>query len=445
MTERPLIKVLFIEDDEEDFLITHDLLRQIRTGRYELDWVRTAEAGLQAALANRHDVCLLDYRLGAEDGLRVLREALAGGCQMPIILLTGMGRPEVDEAAMRAGADDYLVKNGLGAAELERAIRYAIERKRAAARAAFEQARLAAFSAEIGRNLTQPDPLDAILERCAQAMVQYLNAALAQIWVYYAQTRQLQPRAGAGPLYDPNTLLSEMPAVMLDLEELARGAPVPIEQVANDPRFSKPAWARATGVVAFAAHPLILEQRLVGLMALYSTAPLGESTLREMSAVAHGIALCIGHKQAEIAFQLCNRRYHGVVENLGEIVFQSDPTGRWTYLNPAWAQVTGYPVSETLGTPILDYIVEEDRAACARAFADLIWRRADTCRRLSHFRFRDGMVRRMEVYAQLLLNPDGTVLGAAGSIRQATSAAPRAPHKDREPSVSGAGLVQTSG
>lgn len=419
MNERPLIKVLFIEDDEEDFILTNDLLREVRTARYELDWVRTWEAGLQAALANRHDVCLLDYRLGADDGVELLRAALAGGCQMPIILLTGMGRPEVDEAAMRAGAADYLVKNGLQAAELERAIRYAIERKRAAARAAFEQARLAAFGAEVGRSLTQPDPLDAILERCAEAMAQYLNAALAQLWVYDPQTRQLLPRAGAGPLHDPNALLSDMPCVVLDPDALARGEPVLIEPLAEDARFTKPDWARARGVVAFAAQPLILEHRLVGLMAMYSTTPLSEQTLQEMASVAHGIALCIGHKHAEIAYQLCNRRYQSVVENLGEIVFQTDPTGRWTYLNPAWEHVTGFSVRETIGAPILDFIVEEDRASCARAFADLIARRADTCRRITRFRLRDGSVRRMEVYAQLLLNPDGTALGAAGSIREA--------------------------
>ncbi|MCX8092071.1 MAG: PAS domain-containing protein [Verrucomicrobiae bacterium] len=424
MSERPIIKVLFIEDDEEDFLLTNDLLREVRTARYELDWVRTGEAGLQAALANRHDVCLLDYRLGDRDGLELLRDAIAGGCQMPIIMLTGLGRPEVDEAAMRAGAADYLVKNGLQAAELERTIRYAIERKRAAARAAFEQARLAAFGAEVGRNLTQPDPLDAILERCAGAMVQYLNAALAQIWVYDSQTRQWLPRAQAGPLHDPHALLGDTPTVVLDVEALARGEPVLINRLAEDPRFNKPGWARASGVVALAAQPLILENRLVGLMTLYSTAPLTEQTLQEMASVAHGVALCIGHKQAEIAYQLCNRRYQSVVENLGEIVFQTDPTGRWTYLNPAWERVTGFSVRQALGAPILDYILEEDRASCARAFADLIARRADTCRRITRFQLRDGSVRRMEVYAQLLMNPDGTVLGAAGSIREAGTPAP---------------------
>ena len=67
---------------------------------------------------------------------------------MPIILLTGSGQHHVDLEAMEAGASDYLVKAQLQAHSLERSIRYAIQRKRAAALAAFEQARLAAFGAE---------------------------------------------------------------------------------------------------------------------------------------------------------------------------------------------------------------------------------------------------------------------------------------------------------
>ena len=79
-------------------------------------------------LRNQHDVCLVDYRLGAETGIDLLRAALERGCQAPIILLTGQGEHEIDLEAMKAGAADYLVKGRLDAGLLERSIRYAIER-----------------------------------------------------------------------------------------------------------------------------------------------------------------------------------------------------------------------------------------------------------------------------------------------------------------------------
>src|SRR6185436_7454500 len=173
-----LIKVLLVEDDEDDFIITRDLLSEMRAQRFTLDWMKTFETGLQGMLLNQHDVCLVDYRLGARNGVDLLRAALESGCQAPVILLTGAGEHEIDLEAMAAGAADYLVKTELQSRFLERSIRYAIQRKRAAAMAAFEQARLAAFGSEIGLALTRPERLDVIMERCARAMTQYLNAAV---------------------------------------------------------------------------------------------------------------------------------------------------------------------------------------------------------------------------------------------------------------------------
>ena len=78
MTNAPLIKVLLVEDDEDDFVLARDMLSGIRAWRFEVDWIRTFDAGLQAALDNRHDVCLVDYRLGARNGVELLEAALTG-------------------------------------------------------------------------------------------------------------------------------------------------------------------------------------------------------------------------------------------------------------------------------------------------------------------------------------------------------------------------------
>lgn len=125
------LKVLLIDDDEEDYIITRDLLVDIADQTFHLDWIDTYEAALKALAHSQHDVYLIDYRFGKHDGLELLREAIALGCQAPLILLTGWGDRAVDVKAMEAGAADYLVKSQLGAPLLERSIRYAIERRRA--------------------------------------------------------------------------------------------------------------------------------------------------------------------------------------------------------------------------------------------------------------------------------------------------------------------------
>lgn len=123
------VKVLLVDDDEDDYVLTCGWFSEMEGARFELEWVATYEAAVEAIAQNRHDVYLLDYRLGERNGLELLREAVANGCSAPMILLTGQGDHEVDIEAMMAGASDYLDKSQIGAPLLERSIRYAIERK----------------------------------------------------------------------------------------------------------------------------------------------------------------------------------------------------------------------------------------------------------------------------------------------------------------------------
>ncbi len=136
--------MLIADDDEDDYILTRDLLLRIGRPRFQLDWTPSYEGALQAIERNQHDVYLFDYHLGHADGLELLREALARGCKAPIILLTGNDNWETDVEAMKAGAADYLVKGHLGARLLERSIRYALERTRA-------QAELLEYAHEIER------------------------------------------------------------------------------------------------------------------------------------------------------------------------------------------------------------------------------------------------------------------------------------------------------
>ncbi len=120
------IKILLIDDDEDDMVITLDLLNDVKDTDYKLDWVSTFNDGLFEIKKERHDVYIIDYRLDREDGLKLLQEAIEIGCDAPMILLTGLGDHEIDRKAMELGAYDYLVKDEINSLSLERSIRYAI-------------------------------------------------------------------------------------------------------------------------------------------------------------------------------------------------------------------------------------------------------------------------------------------------------------------------------
>src|SRR4051812_36758570 len=104
--ERHPIRVLLVEDDEDDYFLTRGLLFEINGTLFPLDWVKDYAAALETMGRNQHDVYLLDYRLNGHNGLDLLRKAKAQGCRGPIILLTGQGERNVDLAATQAGAAD---------------------------------------------------------------------------------------------------------------------------------------------------------------------------------------------------------------------------------------------------------------------------------------------------------------------------------------------------
>lgn len=126
MSERP-IHILMIDDDEDDFFLVTELLHDISPEQYLLEWAPTYQKGLDAIEKSTHDVLLVDYRLGPNTGIDILRRLNEMHHQPPVIMLTGKGDYSIDREAMQAGAYDYLVKGEMTADLLERSIRYALD------------------------------------------------------------------------------------------------------------------------------------------------------------------------------------------------------------------------------------------------------------------------------------------------------------------------------
>lgn len=132
------MKVLLIDDDEDEYILNRDLLSEIGNRPFELEWADNFDDALAALVEGKHDAYLLDYRLGAHTGIELLREVQSRGLHRATILLTGQGDDAVDQSAMELGASDYLIKGEVSASTLERAIRYAVEQEKARERLTFQ-------------------------------------------------------------------------------------------------------------------------------------------------------------------------------------------------------------------------------------------------------------------------------------------------------------------
>lgn len=119
-----IIRVLIVDDSEDDFILMRLMLTRAVGMKFEVAWAASFEAGLGQLDADACDVALIDYRLDGRNGIDLIREARASGCGIPLIILTGMDDPDLVDQARAAGAADYLVKGDRNPAALCRSIGY---------------------------------------------------------------------------------------------------------------------------------------------------------------------------------------------------------------------------------------------------------------------------------------------------------------------------------
>ncbi|HUW60531.1 MAG TPA: response regulator [Candidatus Bathyarchaeia archaeon] len=130
------IEILLIEDNPGDARLLQEHLREAGTAKFNLTHLESLDEGisrLQACAKGQspYDILLLDLSLPGSSGLKTVRRAQEGAPRTPIVVLTGLDDEETGIEAVRMGVQDYLIKGHVDQRTIARAIRYAIERKRA--------------------------------------------------------------------------------------------------------------------------------------------------------------------------------------------------------------------------------------------------------------------------------------------------------------------------
>lgn len=356
------IRVLIIEDDEDDYIITRGLFAEIEPHKFNLDWVNTYDAALKAISHKHHDVYLVDYRLGINTGLDLIQTAIATGCQAPMILLTGQGDLDIDIAAMKAGVADYLVKGRIDALLLERSIRYAIERTRTLE--------------ELRQTLRENDQLALAIENVTTGVVitaphlpdnpvVFVNPAFTAITGYTPEEIMGENcRLLQGEGTDPDTLDQIRQAI-------ANHQPITCTLL-NYRKDGTPFWNELQ------INPVFDSQ----------------SNLTSFIGLQNDVT---ARKQAENALERLQHLHELILNSAGEGIYGLDLQGNTIFINPAAARMLGWDITELIGKPI-DAILHHSnpselphpQAACLiaphfrdgavhRVDDDVFWRKDGTC------------------------------------------------------------------
>ncbi len=228
-------------------------------------------------------------------------------------------------------------------------IRNITDRKQAEAEL-LERNRLLALDAEVGQALSQKQKLQALLQSCTEALVQHLDGAFARIWTLNATEQVLELQASAGLYTHLNGSHARVPMGQLKIGKIAsEKKPHLTNAVIGDPRVPEQEWAKREGLVAFAGYPLLRNQEVVGVMAMFSRHPLTNFTLDSLGMVANRITTAIEREIANNAHLKSARHNEQILASAGEGIYGLDLECNVTFVNPAGAKILGYKSEELIG------------------------------------------------------------------------------------------------
>jgi len=201
--------------------------------------------------------------------------------------------------------------------------------------------------------------------------------------------------------------------------------------------FPDDPFVQADGLQGYLGFPLRDEQGQVqGALAVAQCTALrtDEAIAEVLERAAMRAGPELARDQAEMALQRREARYRALLEQVQDVVFQTDDAGRWTVLNPAWHELTGFTVESSLGSSVLESVDPRDRAHGQTVLEALLRHERDPCRDTLRCRRDDGGVLEMTLQARPLIDDTGQVIGTSGTLspgsRRAESDASRPSDED---------------
>jgi len=218
-------------------------------------------------------------------------------------------------------------------------------------------ARQAAVRADVSAAFSKPIHLQEILRGCTEAIVRHLDAAFARVWMLSKDESTLELQASAGMYTRLDGSYSRIPVGDLKVGLIAREKKAHFtNDVMNDPRVHDKGWAQSNGMVAFAGYPLVVEDRLIGVVALFAHRPLSESILDTLASVADTIAQGVERKRAEEdlrnaldEIQKSESKLRQVIDAIPALAWCNLPDGPNEFLNKGWHEYTGLSEEESHG------------------------------------------------------------------------------------------------
>ena len=282
--------------------------------------------------------------------------------------------------------------------------------------ASFERNRLVALRADVGTALSSVENTRTVLQNCCEAFVRHLDLAFARIWTLDEGDDVLRLEASAGDYKHLDGTHSRIKVGEFKIGRIAESRqPHLTNNVADDPNIGDPEWAAKENMVAFAGYPLIVEDRLVGVIAMFARRELTASIVEELNPVVHGISQYIDRKHAEGKLDDHAELYRVTLSSIGDGVITTDTDGSVTFMNEVASDLTGWTATAGFGQPLekVFRIVDETTRETVENPASKVLREGGPKELTKNIVLiaKDGVERPIDESAAPILDDAGNVIG----------------------------------
>jgi two-component system cell cycle sensor histidine kinase/response regulator CckA len=381
-TENKPIEILLVEDNPGDARLVREMLAEASADDPECAFNVTHVEGLSQALSTLtgepFDLVLLDLLLPDSQGLDTVRRTLEAAAGAPVVVISGIGDRDLALTAVKAGAQDHLIKSHVDKHSLPRSIRYAIERKRAEDKITHLNAALRAIR-NVNQLVVRERDRDRLLQGACDCLIEtrgYYNAWIALL----GEGGELVTTAEAGLGEEFLPLVERLERGQLTdcgQRALVQSGVVAIKDppstCTNCPLSGK---YRGRGAMTVRlAH----DDRIYGLLAVSVSAAFisGEQEQSLLQEVAGDIAFALrsieleaAHRRADEALRESEERLRLVVQNMPVMLDALDADNNFVVWNRECERVTGYSAAEIVGNPQALELLYPDTAYLQRLLAE---------------------------------------------------------------------------
>ena len=282
-----------------------------------------------------------------------------------------------------------------------------------------KHALFASLRAEIGIALGQEHGMREVLQRCAELLVQYLDVAYLRIWTLNEAEQLLEMQACAGGESDPRGPLARVPVGVSIIGAIARDRePYCCSEIRNDPRIEERDWARREGLVAFAGFPLLVGDRLVGVLGCFARTALSLENLGELGSLGGRIARYVSRKRTEVELREARVFTQSTLDSIADFFYVFDLAGKIVGWNKTLGTVSGYSDQELASKRATDFFSGADVAVISEAIERVY--QAGTAKADALFVLKNGDKIPCEFNSAILRDGAGTVIGFSGTGRDIT-------------------------